>query len=175
MNERNFFALIIGLCIGILVTGNILGIQMQNLEDELESCRRDNLEHVLMLEQSTPYIVEVECECIVECCNQSTTTPVECVPKVTPTPETTQLTQSTIPVRFTSTPTRSNQPRDATHTPIVSDTPDKPPDTPTAVPSETTVAPTDARPARTPTPVCKPGWGHGDRNHCHDGPPGRRE
>lgn len=20
---------------------------------------------------------------------------------------------------------------------------------------------------------CKPGWGHGDRHHCHSGPPGR--
>lgn len=24
-----------------------------------------------------------------------------------------------------------------------------------------------------PSPICKPGWGHGDTNHCHYGPPGR--
>ena len=24
----------------------------------------------------------------------------------------------------------------------------------------------------TPPPHCKPGWGHGDKNHCHSGPPG---
>lgn len=23
-----------------------------------------------------------------------------------------------------------------------------------------------------PVGDCKPGWGHGDKNHCHDGPPG---
>ena len=22
-------------------------------------------------------------------------------------------------------------------------------------------------------PTCKPGWGFGDKNHCHDGPPGQ--
>ena len=29
--------------------------------------------------------------------------------------------------------------------------------------------------AQTPTSVasCKPGWGYGDKNHCHSGPPGR--
>jgi hypothetical protein len=21
-------------------------------------------------------------------------------------------------------------------------------------------------------PSCKPGWGYGDKNHCHSGPPG---
>jgi hypothetical protein len=40
----------------------------------------------------------------------------------------------------------------------------------------TPVEPTPVEP--TPTPVeppveCKPGWGHGDKNHCHDGPPGQ--
>lgn len=25
-----------------------------------------------------------------------------------------------------------------------------------------------------PPEDCKPGWGHGDPNHCHSGPPGRR-
>ena len=24
----------------------------------------------------------------------------------------------------------------------------------------------------TPTTMCKPGWGYGDTNHCHSGPPG---
>jgi hypothetical protein len=27
--------------------------------------------------------------------------------------------------------------------------------------------------AETPTTVCKPGWGYGDTNHCHSGPPGQ--
>lgn len=22
------------------------------------------------------------------------------------------------------------------------------------------------------SPTCKPGWGYGDKNHCHSGPPG---
>jgi hypothetical protein len=22
---------------------------------------------------------------------------------------------------------------------------------------------------------CKPGWGHGDKNHCHSGPPGQNK
>ena len=28
-------------------------------------------------------------------------------------------------------------------------------------------------PTVTPTPPCKPGWGYGDKNHCHSGPPGQ--
>ncbi len=27
--------------------------------------------------------------------------------------------------------------------------------------------------AETPTTTCKPGWGYGDTNHCHSGPPGQ--
>jgi hypothetical protein len=27
--------------------------------------------------------------------------------------------------------------------------------------------------AETPTTMCKPGWGYGDTNHCHSGPPGQ--
>ena len=39
----------------------------------------------------------------------------------------------------------------------------------------TKVPPTDvpATPTEEPTEECKPGWGHGDKNHCHDGPPGQ--
>ena len=25
-----------------------------------------------------------------------------------------------------------------------------------------------------PTGPCKPGWGYGDKNHCHSGPPGQK-
>ena len=49
----------------------------------------------------------------------------------------------------------------------------------TAAPTTTTTAgpttTTTAGPTTTTTTVpkpCKPGWGHGDKNHCHSGPPG---
>lgn len=50
--------------------------------------------------------------------------------------------------------------------------------TTTAAPTTTTTAgptTTTTAPATTTTTVpkpCKPGWGHGDKNHCHSGPPG---
>lgn len=44
---------------------------------------------------------------------------------------------------------------------------------PSATPTAT-MAPSP-RPTKTPkaTPSCKPGYGYGDKNHCHTGPPGR--
>jgi len=49
--------------------------------------------------------------------------------------------------------------------------------TPESTPVE--ITPTEPTPESIPTPEptekvkCKPGWGHGDKNHCHDGPPGQ--
>lgn len=32
----------------------------------------------------------------------------------------------------------------------------------------------EKKPSTSPaTSACKPGWGHGDKNHCHSGPPGQ--
>jgi hypothetical protein len=51
----------------------------------------------------------------------------------------------------------------------------------TTMPPSTTVAPTttvETEPTTVPqTPpttggACRPGWGYGDKNHCHSGPPG---
>ena len=47
------------------------------------------------------------------------------------------------------------------------------PTTTTVAPTTTTVAPTTTTVAPTTTTVCKPGWGFGDKNHCHFGPPGQ--
>ena len=40
--------------------------------------------------------------------------------------------------------------------------------TTTTVPESTTTAGPNSRDAQ----GCKPGWGYGDKNHCHSGPPG---
>ena len=56
--------------------------------------------------------------------------------------------------------------------PVVTDEPrDEPKDDPT---EEPTLPPP---PTVEPEPVeeCKPGYGHGDDNHCHDGPPGQNK
>jgi hypothetical protein len=50
-------------------------------------------------------------------------------------------------------------------------------DTTTTIVEETTTTvaeTTTTVPAQTPTSPqeCKPGWGYGDTNHCHSGPPG---
>jgi septal ring-binding cell division protein DamX len=41
-------------------------------------------------------------------------------------------------------------------------------------PTDTVDEPTTTVPEKTPasTDDCKPGWGYGDTNHCHSGPPG---
>jgi hypothetical protein len=44
-----------------------------------------------------------------------------------------------------------------------------PPTTSTTVKVTTTTTP------RTTTTVCKPGYGYGDKNHCHTGPPGQNK
>jgi hypothetical protein len=56
---------------------------------------------------------------------------------------------------------------DTTTTIDVGSTTTVPETTSTAV--STTTAPT---PTRTGPVSCKPGWGYGDTNHCHSGPPG---
>ena len=44
-----------------------------------------------------------------------------------------------------------------------------PPTTSTTVKVTTTTTP------KTTTTVCKPGYGYGDKNHCHTGPPGQNK
>ena len=42
--------------------------------------------------------------------------------------------------------------------------------TTTTVPTTTTTVPTNI--TTVPVEDCRPGWGKGDKNHCHAGPPG---
>lgn len=46
--------------------------------------------------------------------------------------------------------------------------------TTTSTTSTTTSTTTTTVPSTTSTTVCKPGYGYGDKNHCHSGPPGRQ-
>jgi hypothetical protein len=66
--------------------------------------------------------------------------------------------------------TSTTQPEDTSTTTVeVGETTTVPEET-----STTTAAPTTTIPS-SPTTVgqsCKPGWGYGDTNHCHSGPPG---
>jgi hypothetical protein len=50
-----------------------------------------------------------------------------------------------------------------------------PPTTTTTVQTTTTSVPktTTTTVPTTTTTVCKPGYGYGDKNHCHSGPPGQ--
>jgi hypothetical protein len=49
-----------------------------------------------------------------------------------------------------------------------------PPTTTTTVKTTTTtVKTTTTTVPKTTTTVCKPGYGYGDKNHCHTGPPGQ--
>jgi hypothetical protein len=46
--------------------------------------------------------------------------------------------------------------------------------TTTTAETETTVGDRDPESHDAPDPgACKPGWGYGDHNHCHSGPPGQ--
>lgn len=45
-------------------------------------------------------------------------------------------------------------------------------DTSTTTDAPTTTTTSPASSSTTIAPVCKPGWGYGDTNHCHSGPPG---
>jgi hypothetical protein len=85
-----------------------------------------------------------------------------------PTPWTSDVTSST---DVTTTTTA-----DSTTTAVIDTTTTEPVTTTTVDETTTTVDETTTVP-ETPTtspasPQCKPGWGYGDTNHCHSGPPG---
>ena len=44
--------------------------------------------------------------------------------------------------------------------------------TTTSVEDSTTTTSFEGQTPTTVAGACKPGWGHGDKNHCHSGPPG---
>jgi len=47
--------------------------------------------------------------------------------------------------------------------------------TTTTVKTTTTIKTTTTTIPKTTTTVCKPGYGYGDKNHCHSGPPGQNK
>lgn len=59
----------------------------------------------------------------------------------------------------------------STDTTSTTDTTDTTPTTDESTTTSTTDSSTTTVPT-TGTTVCKPGWGYGDTNHCHSGPPG---
>ena len=76
-------------------------------------------------------------------------------------PDVTSTTDTTVDATSTTSTT------DTTDT-TVGDT-----STTSTVESTTTVPETSTTVEATPTTQqCKPGWGYGDKNHCHSGPPG---
>jgi hypothetical protein len=90
-------------------------------------------------------------------------------PKAAPTPApTTPPTTPSAPSLPTSNPAGSEPAPTARPTPKPAPTPVQ---TPIATPTPTPPAPTPVAPA----PEQRPGWGHGDQNHEHTGPPGLKD
>jgi hypothetical protein len=79
-------------------------------------------------------------------------------------------TSSTDSTDTTVDPSSTSSSTDTTDTTATTDTTDTTvaETTSSTVPESTTSVPAVA----TPEP-CKPGWGYGDTNHCHSGPPGQ--
>jgi hypothetical protein len=107
-------------------------------------------------------------ECGVTATQTTTTTVAPTTTTVAPTTTTTVAPTTTTTVAPTTTTTVA--PTTTTVAPTTTTTV-APTTTTTRVPTTTTVAPTTT--TTTPTAAaCKPGWGFGDKNHCHSGPPG---
>ncbi len=85
---------------------------------------------------------------------------------VAPTTTTTvaPTTTTVAPTTTTVAPTTTTTTRPSTTTTVAPTTTTRAPTTTTVAPTTTTTTPTAA--------ACKPGWGFGDKNHCHSGPPG---
>lgn len=66
-------------------------------------------------------------------------------------------------------------PRPPNEPPAEPEEPEEPGDEPRDEPDAPEEPEEDPNEGDEPPPAddCKPGWGHGDENHCHDGPPGR--
>jgi hypothetical protein len=115
-----------------------------------------------------PYVTLIAtmiCECVTveeaEC--EPTATPVCNVAEPTSTPTTTAECRQLSIATPTYQPTRRRPGPDETAAPDP---------TATAIHQPTGVPLPTLSPTVRPTKECKPGWGHGDKNHCHDGPPG---
>jgi hypothetical protein len=101
-------------------------------------------------------------------------------PKPTPTPTPTPPAPAPTPSPPTPAPVPTPTP---TSTPTPTPTTATPKPTPTPAPTPTTPAPPVTQPEPTPEPTPattppdegRPGWGKGDKNHEHTGPPGPKK
>jgi hypothetical protein len=93
---------------------------------------------------------------------------------VVPTGNTAPITISTAGTTTTTTaPTTTTTAPTTTTTTAPTTTTTAPTTTTTTAPTTTTTAPTTTTTTAPPTCGIRPGWGYGDTNHCHTGPPGR--
>jgi cytoskeletal protein RodZ len=88
-------------------------------------------------------------------------------PTASPSDETTTTEATTTSVDSTTTTVADTSTTEAstTTTTVVETSTTTVPDTTTSTPTTTPTTPTTGQ-------ACKPGWGYGDTNHCHSGPPG---